>query len=238
MLDEWVEGFFSSKNLFDMVKEIESFFVRHSAKRVVRIGTILQVHDQCSVFRLSLAHRLYGVLQLRPSDDCTELSMLLSVQPFDDSTFQVHCPTFIQPEVFERSVRDQVSGPAVGQLVGNDVHVLSVARDDGWGDKSAVWMLHSAKRHGLGQNEHVVVLPFIVKHEVLGSFDETLGIVFEFVLTSVQKLWLCPCSRTRSNWSTLEVSGSNGTQVGWNRHWLFELVKRLFALRNSSLQQS
>lgn len=42
------------------------------------------------------------------------------------SSFQIHSPTLIQPEVFPRAVSDQVTTPAVSKLVCNHVNVFTV----------------------------------------------------------------------------------------------------------------
>ena len=77
---------------------------------------------------------------------CTKVS-----QRFEDRvilgntnpSFQVHRPALIQPEMLPRAVSHKVTAPAVGQLVRNNVNILTILRDDAGGGKSKDRVLHT-----------------------------------------------------------------------------------------------
>ena len=55
------------------------------------------------------AVRIYGLLQSFPADDGGEVEELLAVNLGTDAALEVGCPAFVEPEVLERGVGDEVA---------------------------------------------------------------------------------------------------------------------------------
>ena len=63
----------------------------------------------------------------------------------------------------------------MGEFVGDDVDVLTVAGDDGGRGESVDGVLHAAVRERGRQDEDVVLMPGIGVDEGFGGLDELLG---------------------------------------------------------------
>lgn len=48
------------------------------------------------------------------------------------SSLQINSPPFIQPEMFPTGIRNQIPTPTMGQLMGDDVDIFSIATDNRW----------------------------------------------------------------------------------------------------------
>ena len=121
--------FVFAEELFQMVEEREAFLIRDATKSIIRI-LALEIGDELGEL-MFLAKKVDAVAQSLPPDDGGEVPMGLSVDGCLDTSFEIDCPAFIEPEVLPGSVRYQVAGPRVRQFVCNNVDILTISGDDG-----------------------------------------------------------------------------------------------------------
>ena len=79
-------------------------------------------------------------------------------------------------------------------------------------------VLHASVREGTGQDNEVVRAPFVGNaSDLLTGFDELLSVFGELVNTSVQKLFLGPNCRARTDGSFLQSYYRISIEVGPGR---------------------
>ena len=123
MRDELVELGLSNEVL-EVEQEVEAFLVRDARESIVRV-LALEIHNELGEL-VVVSEVLNGISEGFPSNDSREMAVSFAMNGSQDSSFEVDGPTFIQPEVLPRCVGDQISTPAVSQLVGDYVNVLTV----------------------------------------------------------------------------------------------------------------
>jgi hypothetical protein len=75
------------------------------------------------------------------------------------SALQVNGPALVQPKVLPRAVGHQVTTPAVGQLVGNDIDILAVLGDNTGSSESKDGVLHATIGEARRQNQNIIFAP-------------------------------------------------------------------------------
>jgi hypothetical protein len=178
-----------------------------------------------------LAELVDAVAECFPADDGAEVAVLLpffpvAVERGEDAAFEVDGPAFVQPEVLPTTVGNQVTGPRVGEFVGDDVDVLAVAGDEGgcgeldrevvsiirsWfytseNAYSILRILHPTIRERGWEYKDVVSCPRIRIHDALRRLNERLHIIFKLPLTTLQLLGSGPDSTPRPYRSTSKVA--------------------------------
>ncbi len=78
------------------------------------------------------------------------------MQCVENSSLGPSGEAFVQPEVIDSGIRDQIASPRVSQFVGDDVDQGAVACDYSWREKCHARILHAAEREGRRKNQHVV----------------------------------------------------------------------------------
>ena len=138
MGDELVE-LFDADQFLDVVQEGEALFVGDGAEGVVGV-LAFEVRDELGEV-VVFAELGDGVGQGFPADDGGEVAVLVAAVDFAlDAAFEVDGPAFVEPEVFPGGVADEVAGPAVGEFVGNNVDILTVAGDEGRRGEGIDWV--------------------------------------------------------------------------------------------------
>ncbi len=132
-----------------MVEQIEALLVGDAGEGVVWVFAF-EVDDQLREF-VVVAELLDRVGEGLPADDGAEITPgVVAVDGCLDAPFQVRRPSLVQLEVLPAGVADQVSRPGMGELVGDDVDVLAVVRDDGRGGEGEDGVFHAAVGEGRG----------------------------------------------------------------------------------------
>lgn len=102
--------------------------------------------------------------------------------------FKVNGPALVQPKMLPRGIGDQVSTPAVSQLVRNDIHIFAVLGrhqfsssqgptscplygthlgDDTWSGEGEDGVLHATVRETWRQDQNIVLAPNVGVHNFL-----------------------------------------------------------------------
>lgn len=102
--------------------------------------------------------------------------MRFSVYSGLNSSFQIGCPAFVQPEVLPTSIANQIPTPGMTQFVRNNINVLPISRDDGWCCECEYWILHATVREARRQDKNIILCPLIRVDQLLGNLDEFLCI--------------------------------------------------------------
>jgi hypothetical protein len=115
-----------SNKVLEVKQEIKALLVRNAGECIVGVFAF-EINNELG--ELVVVSKVFdGVSQGFPSNDGREVAVGLAVNSSQDPSFEVDGPTFIQPEMFPRSVGDQVATPAVSQLVCNDIDILTILR--------------------------------------------------------------------------------------------------------------
>lgn len=116
-----------SNQVLEVEQEVEALLVWDAGERIVGI-LALEVHNELGEL-VVISEVLNGIYQGFPSNDGREVAVSFAVNGSQNSSFEIDGPAFIQPEVFPRCVGNQVTAPAVSQLVSNDINVLAVLEE-------------------------------------------------------------------------------------------------------------
>ncbi len=149
--------------------------------------------------------------------------MGLTVHAADDLPFGEHGEAFVEPEVLEVLVGDQVAGPAVGDLVGNHIGQAPVAGQQGRGGEGQAGVLHPAIGEAGWQHQDVIDAPHVRPTQLLGLGQHGLRLG-EVVRRLVDELLLAPDVRPGSDLARLDVAGGDRDQVRLDRDFLHEPV--------------
>lgn len=123
MRDEFVKLRLSNKVL-EVEQEVKALLVGNARERIVGV-LALEINNELS--ELVIVSKVFdGVSQRLPSNNGREVSVGFTVNSSQNPSFEVHGPAFVQPEMFPRAVGDQVTTPAVSQLVRNNIDVLAI----------------------------------------------------------------------------------------------------------------
>lgn len=126
-----------------------------------------------------------------------------------------------------RSVRDEVTAPAVGELVGNDVNVLLVTADDGGRSKGVDGVLHATVGEAGRENEDVVLAPAVGEDNLLSGSHELVHVRLKLPLASSELLGARHDAAVAANLGGLDITGANGEQIRGDGHLLLKLVHLL-----------
>ena len=140
----WDEGvpFLLTEELLQVVEEGEALLVWDAGECIVGIFTF-QVWDQLGEL-VVFAKLGNAVTERFPADDGAEVAVFFAaVDRSLQSALEICRPAFVQPEVLPAGVRHEVTGPGMGELVGDYVDILSVAAYDGGCGECVNWVLHS-----------------------------------------------------------------------------------------------
>ena len=223
MGDEGVE-FVDPDQLLEEVEKVEALFVGHGREGVVRV-LALEVGDEfCEV--VAVAELGDRVAQRLPADDGAEVAPGVgAVDEGLDAALEVRGPAFVEPEVLPGAGGDEVAGPRVRELVGDDVDVLAVAGDDGRGCESVDWVLHAAVGEGCGEDEDVVLLPGVGVDEGFGGSEERLGRGGELPCAGLEGLRVRGDGAAGADGGGGDLAAGEGEEVARDRNGLVEFVE-------------
>ena len=96
-----------------------------------------------------------------PADDRGEVELRVAVNRSANAALEIDRPSFVEParksfstappkpnmaqqdsQMLPAAVSDEVATPAVAELVGNDIHVLSISADECWCRKCEHGVFH------------------------------------------------------------------------------------------------
>lgn len=245
MRDELVKGL-AADQLLEVIQEVEALLVGDRAEGVVRVDAALEVGDELGVLVVG-AVVVDGVLEGLPADDGGEVPLRLAVDGGAYPALDVDGPSLVEPEVLPAAAGYEISAPAVGKLVGDDVYVLAVTADEGGCRKRVDGVLHACDsisllillcvldkrlaqltsvREARGEHQHVVLAPLVREDQLLGDLDELLNVPLQLPLGVVELLGPGRDLAARSNLRGGDVSGGQGKQVRRDGHLLLKDVRR------------
>lgn len=109
--------------------------------------------------------------------------------------------------------------------MGNDIDVLTITRDDGWGSEGEDWVLHTSVWERGRKDENIVLSPCVWEDQLLGDLDEVLGILLQLPLSTSKLFWSTGDARSWADLSRVDLTGGEGEEVRCHWHSLLELVK-------------
>ncbi len=105
---------------------------------------------------------------------------LLAVYRFDNAALEIRREAFVQPEVAPGRIGDEVAGPGVRELMGDERNQRLVSDDHRRRRKRHSRVLHAPKRERRRQHEQVVAAPAVRTVKRLRRLDHLFG-VFELL---------------------------------------------------------
>mmetsp|Transcript_36627 Transcript_36627/g.79977 ORF Transcript_36627/g.79977 Transcript_36627/m.79977 type:complete len:203 (-) Transcript_36627:574-1182(-) len=144
-----------------------------------------------------------------------------SVEGFVDVPFQEHCATLVEPEVLPGCIGHQVTGPAVRNLVGHDVHQRTVTSQQSRCQKSQTRVLHATVREGRWQQQHVISSPDVGSDQPFRRLNKILR-VGKLIGSRFHHAWLGPNLGSGTHLSRLQFARSDSNQVRRNWHLLIK----------------
>ena len=106
----------------------------------------------------------------------------------------------------------------MSELVSDDIYILSIAGDDGWGSEGVDRVLHAAVREGGRKDKDIILTPRIVVDERFASFEEAFGIVLQFPFATRKLIGASGDGGSGPDRGEGEVARRNGKEVRRNGH--------------------
>jgi hypothetical protein len=123
MRDELVKLGLSNK-VFEVEEEVKALLIRNARESIVGI-LALKINNELGELMV-ISKVINGISQRFPSNNGREVAVGFAVNSSQNSPLEVNGPAFIQPEMLPRAVGDQVTTPAVSQLVRNNIDVFAI----------------------------------------------------------------------------------------------------------------
>jgi hypothetical protein len=167
-----------------------------------------------------------GLLQIIVSNEHLEVADRLRVVDLGkDQTLQVDTKALVEPEIRPTAVGNEVSCPAMGDFVGDDVGERAVAGQERGRQESELRVLHSTIRECIGKNHTVILAPAVWDtSNLLTGLDVLLSVGGKFMHRSIQQLLLGPDERARANLSLLKCTSDDGDQISGDGKLLLVVV--------------
>ena len=178
---------FTSHSFFKKTQEEVPLVVGDRGHAVIGVS-VFQVQAQVRVVRIGIHDGIHFTHQSLVAQCAQHFADVTTIDGFHDALLEVNCEAFVEPEVVPCCVGDQISAPAVGQLMGHQRDQAPITGNDGWSGKRQPWIFHSAEREGGWQYQEVIALPCILPVEFFCGNQHVLHF-YEFIGCGFDQVW-------------------------------------------------
>ncbi len=204
---------FPPEPVFEEKEEIRALNIRYTGERLVGMLHIFR-HFKVRKFRALRFGQ--GAFEARHIKRLFHDRALFAVQIFHNPVFHIGREPFIQPCIAPTGICDQISGPAMGQLMCHNIGQTFIPRDQGRRQERQPRIFHTAKRKTRRQDDQIITPPKVrpVKTFIRLFHQRRFR---EFLGGGIQNIFFCINPDMIIDWFKIDIPDRECQKIGRDR---------------------